>query len=346
MSQNNVLFVDDEPSVLSAIRRAVTDENYQSFFAESAADALALMDKDSFSVIVTDMRMPGMDGLALLKIVKAQYPKTIRVVLSGYTQLSQLLVTINQGEIFKFITKPWTSEDELLPVVAQAVDYYNLQQERDILNDTLIAKNITYQNMLRTMKDKKLQEQADFHNLYKISTLLFSLWKNHIISFSKTTATNRPLLENEIVDISALIYLTYLKQLPSAIATKPISNVIENILASSDGRIIFTTTAEDNFTITGNHDFFIMIFKILFHILPAEEDQISCTLSKNTDTTASKGLSFLIELTCAALTTHNKNQLKIACALLKKMGTLYSIGIFFGTEQPHSCYVKIDWIYD
>ncbi|WP_196592644.1 response regulator [Pectinatus sottacetonis] len=122
MDQDKVLFVDDEASVLRAIKRAVMDEKFTPFFANSGEEALEIMEKNEISVIITDMRMPKMDGLALLKIVKEKYPRTVRVVLSGYTQLSQLLVTINQGEIFKFITKPWTTDSELLPVIKQSID--------------------------------------------------------------------------------------------------------------------------------------------------------------------------------------------------------------------------------
>ena len=157
MSENKVLFVDDEVNVLSAIRRAVIEEAYTSFFAGSASEALATMEKHEISVIITDMRMPIMDGLTLLKHVKEKYPRTVRVVLSGYTQLSQMLATINQGEIFKFITKPWTTEAELLPVVRQAVDYYNLQVERDTLRENLAKRNLAYQNIFRVMEQKKAQ---------------------------------------------------------------------------------------------------------------------------------------------------------------------------------------------
>lgn len=162
MSPNKILFVDDESNVLSAIRRAVQDEKYMPFFAGSGAEALTIMEDNEFCVIVTDMRMPVMDGLTLLKIVKEKYPRTVRVVLSGFTQLSQMLVTINQGEIFKFITKPWTTNDELLPVIKQAIDYYNLQMERDTLTDNLAAKNIAYQNIFRAMEEKKHKKKANF----------------------------------------------------------------------------------------------------------------------------------------------------------------------------------------
>lgn len=88
--KNTVLFVDDEIHILSSIRRATMDESFEALFASSGQEALQIFEKKEISVIVTDMRMPGMDGLALLKIVKEKYPQTVRIVLSGYTQLSQV----------------------------------------------------------------------------------------------------------------------------------------------------------------------------------------------------------------------------------------------------------------
>lgn len=92
-----VLFVDDEANVLSAIRRAVQDEEYEALFAKSGKEALALLETENIAVLVTDMRMPEMDGLQLLKLAKEQFPATVRMVLSGYTQLSQVLATVNHA---------------------------------------------------------------------------------------------------------------------------------------------------------------------------------------------------------------------------------------------------------
>jgi len=128
-----ILFVDDERNVLTSLKRGLMDEPYNLLFAESGKEALGILEKNEVHVIVTDMRMPEMGGLELLKIVKAKYPHIVRLVLSGYTQVTTLLTAINQGEIFKFITKPWKLEEEFKSVLAQAVEYYNLHAERDRL---------------------------------------------------------------------------------------------------------------------------------------------------------------------------------------------------------------------
>jgi len=82
------------------------DEPYESLFATSAKQALHLLEKHDIHVICTDMRMPEMNGLELLKIVKQRHPHVVRLILSAYAQVGTLLQAINQGEIFRFITKP------------------------------------------------------------------------------------------------------------------------------------------------------------------------------------------------------------------------------------------------
>jgi two-component system response regulator HupR/HoxA len=148
--KRTILFVDDEVRLLRSLEQAMLDEPHHLLFAESGADALKLLEENEVHVIVTDMCMPEMSGLDLLKIVKERYPHIVRVVLSGYTQVTTLLVAINQGEIFRFIPKPWKMEKEFKGVIEQAIEYYNLQAERDrlaaqsaALKERLAAAGIT-----------------------------------------------------------------------------------------------------------------------------------------------------------------------------------------------------------
>ena len=118
-----VLFVDDEEQILTSLERGLLDEPYGKIFVTGGKEAIEILDKEKVDVIVTDMRMPEMSGLELLKIVKEKHPEIIRMVLSGYTQITSLLTAINQGEIFKYITKPWNLEEEFKPAVREALEY-------------------------------------------------------------------------------------------------------------------------------------------------------------------------------------------------------------------------------
>jgi len=133
MEKRTVLFVDDEKKILMSLKRGLLDEPYETFFANSGKEALEILKREEVHVIVTDMRMPEMTGLELLRTVKEEYPHIVRMVLSGYTQISTLLTAINQGEIFRFITKPWKLEEDFKPSIREAIDYYNLRSERDKL---------------------------------------------------------------------------------------------------------------------------------------------------------------------------------------------------------------------
>ena len=127
MEKRTVLFVDDEERVLSCLKGGLLGEPYKTLFAKSGKEALEILEKNEVHVIVTDMRMPEMSGLELLRAVKEKYPHIVRMVLSGYTQVTTLLTAINQGTIFKFITKPWDFKEEFKPAVLDAIEYYNSQ---------------------------------------------------------------------------------------------------------------------------------------------------------------------------------------------------------------------------
>lgn len=339
---DKILFVDDEAGVLSAIRRAVADESFIPFFAGSGAEALALMEKTSFGVIVTDMRMPGMDGLALLRIVKEKYPKTVRVVLSGYTQLSQMLVTINQGEIFKFITKPWAGEEELLPAIRQAIGYYHLQIERDTLSDTLAAKNAAYQKIFREMEDKKKQERKELQNLYKISTLLFALFRKTITTDAETIAAQKAKQE-EILRIAEIIYLTYVSQLPATTARSTPAELADKISSSCNQRVAIELEANGVQLLRGNHHYLAMIFKVLLHLLPKAEQDVPLLMTAVPQTEeAPAQLAFNLNLENILLSAHDQGSLKIACTLLNKTAAFYNMSVEMIDEdgQPASIQLK------
>ena len=131
--KRTILFVDDEVRLLRSIERGMLDEPYELLFAESGKDALKLLAEKEVHILVTDMRMPEMTGLELLKIVKEQYPQIVRIVLSGYTQATTLLTAINQGEIFRFITKPWKMEEDFKPAIRKAVEHYDREAQRERL---------------------------------------------------------------------------------------------------------------------------------------------------------------------------------------------------------------------
>jgi diguanylate cyclase (GGDEF)-like protein len=121
--ESTLLLVDDEPGVLAALKRLLRRENYTVLTAESGEAGLALLAEHEVGVILTDQRMPGMSGIEFLARARVMHPQAVRMVLSGYTGLDSVTEAINQGEIFKFLTKPW-EEAELLDAIRAAFRYY------------------------------------------------------------------------------------------------------------------------------------------------------------------------------------------------------------------------------
>ena len=113
---HTLLLVDDETNILSALSRALRRDGYRILTATSAEEALDVLGREDVHVIVSDQRMPGMSGTELLTKVKGMHPQIVRIVLSGYTDLGAVTEAINQGAIYKFLTKPWNDEELRLQI--------------------------------------------------------------------------------------------------------------------------------------------------------------------------------------------------------------------------------------
>jgi len=121
-----VLCVDDEKSILSSLRRVFLDEPWDLRFAESGAEGLALIEQHGADVVLSDYRMPGMNGVEFLKKVKEIHPDCVRVVLSGYADVATILSALNEGEIYRFVNKPW-NDAELIESVHKALEHRRLR---------------------------------------------------------------------------------------------------------------------------------------------------------------------------------------------------------------------------
>ncbi|NEQ95655.1 MAG: response regulator [Cyanothece sp. SIO2G6] len=127
--KSKILVVDDEPDNLDLLYRTFRRE-FKVLKAESGPEALRLLEQqDDIAVIISDQRMPSMSGTEFLSLTATQYPDIIRIILTGYTDVEDLVEAINAGQVFKYVTKPW-DEEELRGVVQQAVDTHNVLRTR------------------------------------------------------------------------------------------------------------------------------------------------------------------------------------------------------------------------
>ncbi|MCK9607910.1 MAG: Flp pilus assembly complex ATPase component TadA [Methylomonas sp.] len=128
-----LLFVDDEANVLSALRRIFRRENYRIDTAMSGQEALQLLKDNAYQLIITDYKMPHMNGAELLKRIKALHPDTIRIMLTGQADTGAVMGAINDGAVYKFILKPW-NDDDLRITVSLALEQYDLINKNKKLN--------------------------------------------------------------------------------------------------------------------------------------------------------------------------------------------------------------------
>lgn len=136
-----ILCVDDEANVLKALQRVFMDDDYEVITATSADEGLEML-RNEFpaQIIISDYRMPGLNGVDFLKEVYSHWPDTVRIVLSGYADTAAVVSAINEGHIYKFIPKPW-NDDELKVTIANAVERYFLHKKNVQLMESLAETN-------------------------------------------------------------------------------------------------------------------------------------------------------------------------------------------------------------
>src|SRR3989344_3764933 len=164
--QRTLLLVDDEDSIVAALRRLLRRDGYHIVTANSGAQGLQRLAEHTVDVIVSDQRMPGMTGVEFLRRAKELYPDTVRMVLSGYTELQSITDAINEGAIYKFLTKPWDDE-RLRGHVAEAFSQKGMADENRRLasavltaNEELTAVNDRLQQLLTNQRDQIHREES------------------------------------------------------------------------------------------------------------------------------------------------------------------------------------------
>ena len=123
-----IMIVDDESANLRLLERLFR-RDYNVLTADSGEDALQILQQHDVALIITDQRMPGMSGVELLKHAAEIRPHTVRMILTGYTDVESLVEALNSGQVYKYITKPW-SNDDLRLTVSRALEHYETNKAR------------------------------------------------------------------------------------------------------------------------------------------------------------------------------------------------------------------------
>jgi DNA-binding NtrC family response regulator len=122
---HTILFVDDEPLVAEALKRSLRKEPYRVLSAQSAAQGMEILARQPVDVVISDEMMPGMPGSEFLALVSRDYPETVRIILTGHANLKSAIRAINEGQVYRFLTKP-CDELELIVTLRQALQHKEL----------------------------------------------------------------------------------------------------------------------------------------------------------------------------------------------------------------------------
>ncbi len=139
MTKVKILIVDDQVQILNSLRRLLRTD-YEVFTAESGPKGLEILDQEPIALILSDQRMPGMDGVTFLTKAKTLRPDAVRLMITGYADIDATIDAINRANIFQYISKPF-EPDELRQVVASAAEHYRLQRKNEQLHQQLLEAN-------------------------------------------------------------------------------------------------------------------------------------------------------------------------------------------------------------
>ena len=159
-SRPKLLVVDDEPDNLDLLYRTFHRE-YRVLRADNGPAALEILAKEGdVAVIISDQRMPLMSGVEFLALTATQYPDIIRIILTGYTDVEDLVEAINAGKVFKFVTKPWNSDD-LKAVVKQAMDTHNVLKVRTRELCRALRRESLLNTVTNTIRNAQFGQEGD-----------------------------------------------------------------------------------------------------------------------------------------------------------------------------------------
>ena len=214
----SILCVDDEVNILATLRRLLRKHGYTVHSAETAREGLQILEANAVDLVISDMRMPEMDGAAFLDIVRQRWPDTVRLLLTGFADIQSILSAINKGEIYRYITKPW-DEQELLLIVRRALERITLERDKRRLEAQVLQQNEALRLLNVELESKVLARTEDLNvanaklkknylNSIKVFSNLMDLRGGNLRGHSRTladlarrTAANMQLTETALQEI-------------------------------------------------------------------------------------------------------------------------------------------------
>lgn len=202
-----LLFVDDDPMVLAALRRAMRKEPYRIHIAESGKQALEIIDTHDITIVVSDMRMPNMNGAELLAEVRRVKPEIISLLLTGQADLTDTINAINSGGIFRFLSKPW-DDLQLKAAIRAGVDIIATKRERDKLLGLTRRQNLVLAKINKGLSEKVNQNSAELEQSLSMVDASYNAMRDSIHGFVRLfsqLAESRDGMVAGIADNAALL---------------------------------------------------------------------------------------------------------------------------------------------
>jgi signal transduction histidine kinase len=164
---HNLLIIDDEPEILKALTRQFRHK-YNVFSTTNAEEGFSIMEKENIQVVLSDQRMPGMTGVDFFSRIKTKYPDALKLILTGYSDIEAVIGAINDGQVFRYVTKPW-NPDELETIIKEAFEKFELITRNRKLMHSLQEANETLELKVkeRTLQLEKLNHKLSELNIEK-----------------------------------------------------------------------------------------------------------------------------------------------------------------------------------
>jgi response regulator RpfG family c-di-GMP phosphodiesterase len=155
-----LLLVDDEENITRSLQRTLRNRPYRVLATHGAADALKVLENEDVDMVISDSRMPDMDGPTLLAEVQRRWPDKMRIMLTGYSDMTATIKAINEGRIHRYLSKPW-DDTELCTAIEQALDYKALKAEREQLLRLAHEQNLALQSANETLEQRVQARTAE-----------------------------------------------------------------------------------------------------------------------------------------------------------------------------------------
>ncbi len=246
-----MLFVDDEVNILSSLKRLFRPYGYRILTAESGAQGLEIMKREVVHLVVSDMRMPGMSGVQFLEQVRTKWPETVRMLLTGHTEIGATIDAINKGQIYRYISKPWQDSD-IIPTIRHALHQQMLEREKQRLEELTYEQNEQLKDLNANL-EKKVEARTEevrrtmellevahsnlkksfvtsiqvFSNLIELREGDLAGHSRRVAGLSRMIAQRMNMSEAEVQDVflAALLHDIGKIGLPDRLVEKPFSNL-------------------------------------------------------------------------------------------------------------------------